>query len=102
MPIKSREVPAEAVVERDAVARALALDESALPAVVRLHPGDAATVGDLVGLSPSRPLTVVADPAVEPGGALVEVGSTTVDSQFSAALERVRAVLVGTTGADPR
>ena len=39
--------------------------------------------------------TVVADPTVEPGGALVEVGSTTIDSQLSRALERVRAVIVG-------
>jgi flagellar assembly protein FliH len=85
---------------REAVARALRIDESALPAVVRLHPEDAATVGDLTDLSPSRPLTVVADPTVEPGGAMVEVGSTTIDSQLSRALERVRAVLVGTAGAD--
>ena len=87
---------------REAVVRALTLDESALPAVVRLHPDDAATVGDLTDLAPSRSLTVVADSAVEPGGALVEVGSTTIDSQLSRALERVRVVLLGTTGTDRR
>ena len=38
---------------------------------------------------------MVADPAVEPGGALVEVGSTTIDAQLSQALQRVRAVMVG-------
>jgi flagellar assembly protein FliH len=79
---------------RDAIARALALDESTLPAVARLSPDDAATIGDLGGLSPSRPLTVVADPTIEPGGALVEVGSTTIDSQLSRALDRVRDVVV--------
>ncbi len=52
--------------------------------------------------SPSRLLTVVADPTVEPGGALVEVGATTIDSQLSRALERVRAVIVGQTGGEER
>jgi flagellar assembly protein FliH len=80
---------------REAVARALALDETSLPAVARLCPDDAATIGDLSDLASSRPLTVVADPAVEPGGALVEVGSTTIDSQLSRALDRVRAVMIG-------
>ncbi len=87
---------------RDAVARALALDESSLPAVVRLSPDDADTVGEIAGLAPSRPLTVVADPAVEPGGAMVEIGSTTIDSQLSRALERVRAVIVGQPEGDSR
>jgi flagellar assembly protein FliH len=80
---------------REAVARALALEESSLPATARLSPDDADTIGELADLWPSGPLTVVADPTVEPGGALVEVGSTTIDSQLSQALERVRAVLVG-------
>jgi flagellar assembly protein FliH len=80
---------------RDAVARALALEESTLPAVARLSPDDVDTIGELADLWPSRPLTVVADPTVEPGGALVEVGSTTIDSHLSRALERVRAVIVG-------
>jgi flagellar assembly protein FliH len=87
---------------RQAVARALALDESTLPAVARLCPDDAATIGDVADLSPSRPLTVVADPTVEPGGALVEVGSTTIDSQLSRALDRVRAVIIGQPERDPR
>jgi flagellar assembly protein FliH len=79
---------------RQAVARALALDESTLPAIARLSPEDADTIGELADLS-SRPLTVIADPTVEPGGALVEIGSTTIDTQLSHALERVRAVMVG-------
>lgn len=85
---------------RDAIARALALDESTLPAVARLSPDDAATIGELTDLAPSRSLTVVADPAVEPGGALVEIGSTTIDSQLSPALERVRAVIAGSPERD--
>ena len=87
---------------REAVARALALEESTLPAVARLSPDDADTIGELADLAPSRPLAVVADPTVEPGGAMVEIGSTTIDSQLSRALERVRAVLVGHREEDPR
>ena len=80
---------------RDAIARALALDETTLPALARLAPGDVATIGEFADLAPSRSLTVIADPSVEPGGALVEIGSTTIDSQLSPALERVRAVIAG-------
>ncbi len=80
---------------REAVARALALDETHLPAVARLSPADVDAITELTELAPSRPLTVVADPTIEPGGALVEIGSTTIDSQLSAALERVRAVIAG-------
>lgn len=87
---------------REAVARALALDESSLPAVARLSPDDADAIGELAEVAPTRPLTVVADPTVEPGGARVEIGSTTIDSQLSQALERVRAVLVGHSTEDLR
>jgi flagellar assembly protein FliH len=87
---------------REAVARALALDEGRLPAVARLAPEDAETIGELAELSPSRPLTVVADPMVERGGAVVEIGSTTIDSQLSRALERMRAVIVGQPEWQPR
>jgi flagellar assembly protein FliH len=83
---------------RDAIARALALDETTLPAVARISPDDAATIGDLADLAdlaPSRSLTVIADPSIEPGGALVEIGSTTIDSQLSPALDRVRALIAG-------
>jgi flagellar assembly protein FliH len=80
---------------RDAIARALALDESTLPATARLSPDDASTIGEFADLAPSRSLTVVADPTVEPGGALVEIGATTIDSQLSSALARVRAVIAG-------
>jgi flagellar assembly protein FliH len=87
---------------REAVARALALDETYLPAVARLSPADVDAITELTELAPSRPLTVVADPTVEPGGALVEIGSTTIDSQLSGALERVRAVIAGQPEDDPR
>lgn len=79
---------------RDAVARALAMDPSNLPATVRIHPDDAAVLGDASSLGQNRAVTVVADPSVEPGGALVEIGESTIDSQLSAALQRVRDLLM--------
>lgn len=86
---------------RDAIERALATDDTTLPATARLHPSDVETLGSLEDLRSGRAVEVVADPSVEPGGALVEIGDATIDSQVSAALDRVRAVLVGTDAAPP-
>lgn len=56
--------------------------------VLRLHPEDLETVGEL-------PLDakVLADPTVERGGCVVEVGPTRVDAQRGPALARLRAAL---------
>jgi flagellar assembly protein FliH len=76
---------------REAIARALALDEGSEPARVRLNPGDLDTL-DGIGLG--RVMSVEPDPSVEPGGALVEVGPAILDGQLGPALERVRQVLL--------
>ena len=73
---------------RDAIARALALAPAG-EAVVRLHPDDIATAGGDFG----REFTMVADPTVEPGGCIVEIGACTIDAQISTAIERVREAL---------
>ncbi len=85
---------------RDAVARALALDESSAAGDRPPAPRGCRHSGTWPTSAPSRSADGRRRSAVEPGGALVEIGSTTIDSQLSPALERVRAVLVGTTGAD--
>src|SRR4051812_9193788 len=74
---------------RDAVARAIALAPAG-DAVVRLHPDDATTVGKL---QTGREIRILADPAVERGGAIAEVGACTIDAQLGSALERVRKAL---------
>ena len=81
---------------RDAVARALAVDQGSLPATVRLHPDDAAALNHMGAdaLTGTRELTFVVDEAVEPGGALVDIGGATIDSQLSSALQRVRDILI--------
>jgi flagellar assembly protein FliH len=77
---------------REAIARALTLDQGMQPATVRLHPGDVAALGTI---DLARDVNVVADPAVEPGCALVDIGRATLDGQLGTALERVRQVLLG-------
>lgn len=82
---------------RDAVARALAADRSDAPATVRVHPDDAAALSDLDAdaLRGTRELHIVVDASVDPGGALVEIGEATIDSQISSAVQRVRDILLG-------
>jgi flagellar assembly protein FliH len=92
-----REVALAANPGLEAVTRVLALDEGGQPATVRLNPTEVDVLGDV---DLGRVVSVVADPAVEPGGALVEIGKSTLDAQLGPALERVRQVLVGPT--DPQ
>jgi flagellar assembly protein FliH len=84
----------------EAVRRGLSLAPRTGAVTVRLHPDDADQLPahQLDQLAGGRPITLVADPSVEMGGCLVEVGACTVDAQLSTALDRVRAEL----GLDPR
>ena len=77
----------------DAIARALRLAPERADAVARLHPEDAAVVGVLPVAAGDRGVTVVADPSVERGGCLLDVGPCRIDAQISSALDRVREVL---------
>jgi flagellar assembly protein FliH len=90
--ILGRELALAANPGQEAVARVLALDEGRQPAIVRLNPDDVEAL-DQMGLG--REVQVVADPAVERGGALVEIGRSTLDGQLGSAIERVRHVLLG-------
>jgi flagellar assembly protein FliH len=79
---------------RAAVERALALAPERGAVVARLHPDDRASVAEVAeALAPGREVELVADPAVEPGGAVVEVGACRIDAQLSTAVARVREVL---------
>ena len=93
--VVGREVACSPAAGRDALARALALATPGVAAVARLHPDDAELVGDLASVDPGRAVTVVADPAVERGGCLVEAGDCRVDAQLGPALARARAALLG-------
>lgn len=88
-----RELAAATDPGRDAVDRALRLLPVDAPTVVRIHPADHALLdADWVDALPAT-VTLLADAAVEPAGALAESGARRVDAQVSAALLRVREVL---------
>jgi flagellar assembly protein FliH len=73
----------------DALARAMALVPAGVTARARLHPADAALLEEAPGI------TIVPDPAIEPGGCILEVGDSRIDAQLGPALDRVRAALLG-------
>ena len=80
---------------RDALARAIAVHPSKEPVVARLHPDDVERLGDLGALGDGREISVVPDPSVAPGDAVVEVGPSRIESRMAEALDRVRSVLTG-------
>jgi flagellar assembly protein FliH len=93
--IIGRELEVSASPGADALARALALVPAGSTAVARLHPSDAASLGEApLGGTPGA-LTLIPDPAVEPGGCILEVGDSRIDAQLGPALDRVRAALLG-------
>jgi flagellar assembly protein FliH len=79
----------------DALARALALVPAGSVAVARLHPADAARLDAATTGVATDAVTVIADPAIEPGGCILEVGDSRIDAQLGPALDRVRAALLG-------
>ena len=89
-----RELEVSASPGADALARALALVPAGSVAVARLHPADAALLAD-PPFDGAGDLTVIPDPAVEPGGCILEVGDSRIDAQLGSALDRVRSALLG-------
>jgi flagellar assembly protein FliH len=78
----------------DAIRRALVMLPEGRPVTVRLNPDDASVTREsLASASLGREIHVVPDPAVEPGGAVVDCDATRVDAQLGLALQRVREVL---------
>jgi flagellar assembly protein FliH len=74
----------------DALARAMALVPAGATTLARLNPADAALVTE-----PPSGVTILPDPAVEPGGCILEVGDSRIDAQLGSALDRVRSALLG-------
>ncbi len=73
----------------EAIARAFKLAPGREAAIVRLNPDDAATLNITQVSAMGRPIEILADPAIENGGCIVEIGDTTIDSQISSALVHV-------------
>lgn len=93
--VLQRELAVTADPARDAVARALPLLPDRGPLVVRLNPDDRAALGAGDDLVPGRDVTVVADPTVASGDAVVDVGPCRVESRLQEALDRVGRALRG-------
>ena len=91
--VLQREVATAADPGAEAIARALALAPGREPAIVRLNPDDAATLNIAQVPSMGRPIDVLADPAVENGGCIIEIGDTTIDAQISSSLANVAKAL---------
>ncbi len=89
--VLGRELAVAADPGADALRRALVAVEPEVAVVVRMHPADRDALDPAV--LAGRPSSVVADPAVRRGDAVVETESTVVDATLTAALARVREVL---------
>jgi flagellar assembly protein FliH len=90
--IIGRELATAAEPGRDAIARALAFAPPGRSAVARLSPADAATLPGTAVVE-GRDVVVVADPALEPGDAIVECDASTIESRIGAGLSRARQAL---------
>jgi flagellar assembly protein FliH len=80
----------------DALARAAALRPERGAIVIRVHPEDLDTAEEAVVADLLRwpdGARVIGDPAIEPGGCIVDVGACRIDAQLGPALERMLAVL---------
>ncbi len=77
----------------DAIHRALQFAPTAGPVIARLHPHDVASLEDPSQLLANRSLTIVADPTLEPGDAIVDIGQAHIDARIEPALARIREVL---------
>ena len=83
-----------------AVRRAFQVAPKSRHADIYLNPLDAEALGvgeapnsEIVVAASGRAITIIADPTVEVGGAVVTIGATTIDAQISKAMDRVRRVL---------
>ncbi len=80
---------------RDALTRAMRfVPERATPVAV-VHPDDAAVAAEILAADPQwrGGVEIVADPGVEPGGCILEIGECRVDGQLGSALARMREAL---------
>lgn len=89
----ARELRATDAGGADAIHRALQFAPPTGPVIARLHPDDIAALADPAGLLANRALTLVADPTLAPGDAIVDVGPAHIDARIEPALARIREVL---------
>lgn len=86
--VLGHEVAASADPGADALARCLELAPSSGDLVARLHPEDAAQLGEVDGLN-DRGVTIHPDPSLARGDAVVMIDDATIDARMSESLRRV-------------
>jgi flagellar assembly protein FliH len=91
--VLARELTTTAEPGQDAVARALALAPAQCPVTVRLNPADRMTIGTHELVIDGRTVSLVDDPALQPGDAVALCDATTIDARLAPALARAREVL---------
>lgn len=93
--ILQRDVTGSADPGLDALARVLPLAPEHGALVVRLNPDDVRQLGSVEALAPGRELTIVADPALGRGDAMVDAGPCRIDGRLDELMARVAAALRG-------
>lgn len=91
--ILKREISVATDPGAEAIARAMAFAPDRGEVIARLHPLDAETLSMDNVSTGNRTVQVLADPNVEPGGCIAEIGDTRIDAQLSSALAKVAQVL---------
>ena len=89
----NREIAAAEDPGADAIRRGLEQAPSAGHLVVRLHPDDRTGLDEVGAGLTGRSYEIVADPSVETGDALIDVGGGRIDARIGPALTRVAEVL---------
>ncbi len=91
--VLQREIASATDPGAEAIARALKLAPESGDVVARLHPDDVTTLSmDSIEVT-GRQISVVGDPEIEPGGAVLMIGDLRIDAQVSSALKSVRRAL---------
>jgi len=85
-----REVASSDAPARDAIRRCFAQLEPGERATIRLSPSDFDALGVVDDLQLERTFELVSDPSIEPGDAVADLNSGSVDARIRTALDRVR------------
>lgn len=78
---------------RDGLVRALQFAPETGHVHARLHPDDAALLGDVDGILGRRSLTITPDASLMAGDCIVDIDSTRIDARIAPALARIQEVL---------
>ncbi len=90
--VLDREIAAADEPGLDAIRRCLAIAPDATDLVARVHPDDAAGLEEVMAVS-GRRVTVVADPGLAVGDAVVQADDSVIDGRVAESLRRVAEVL---------